>query len=120
MTSSLLPEPLSLILSAAALGQALLCASLLISGRASGGEHRRWLAAVFTAVALLTTGPVTAVIAAGKEIVKSGSITARSGNINGLRMLTLTRCCGEPNTALRVTSDPVPAVVGMAMYGADG
>jgi len=32
----------------------------------------------------------------------------------------LTRCSGESSTALRVTSAPVPAVVGMAMYGAAG
>ena len=35
--------------------------------------------------------------------------------MNGLRMLTLTRCRGDSSTALRVTSAPVPAVVGSAM-----
>ncbi len=78
MTSSLLPEPLSLILSAAALGQALLCASLLISGagRVSGSEHRRWLAAVFAALALLTTGPVTAAIAPALYPLAMGLVLA--------------------------------------------
>ena len=33
-------------------------------------------------------------------------------------MLTLTRCSGTLNTALRVTSAPVPAVVGIAICGA--
>ena len=35
--------------------------------------------------------------------------------MSGLRRLTLTRCSGEASTALRVTSEPVPAVVGIAM-----
>jgi hypothetical protein len=52
--------------------------------------------------------------------VSSGSISATRGNINGLRRLTFTRCSGEPNTALRVTSEPVPAVVGIATYGTAG
>ncbi len=38
----------------------------------------------------------------------------------GLRTLTLTRCSGEASTALRVTSLPVPAVVGMAITGSAG
>ena len=45
---------------------------------------------------------------------------ARRGSIQGLRRLTLTRCSGEASTALRVTSVPVPAVVGIATNGADG
>ena len=40
--------------------------------------------------------------------------------MNGLRMLTLTLWAGESRTALRVTSAPVPAVVGTAMQGTDG
>ena len=35
----------------------------------------------------------------------------------GLRRLTLTCCSRDSSTALRVTSDPVPAVVGMATNG---
>ena len=38
----------------------------------------------------------------------------------GLRRLALTPCVGEPRTALRVTSDPVPAVVGTQTHGSDG
>src|ERR1039457_3352347 len=40
--------------------------------------------------------------------------------MDGLRRLALTRCSGLARTALRVTSLPVPAVVGMAMQGAAG
>gem|GEM_PF-7011824 len=36
------------------------------------------------------------------------------------RKLTLIPCLGAMSTALRVTSAPVPAVVGMAMSGAAG
>ena len=43
---------------------------------------------------------------------------ATSGSMDTLRRLTLTRCAGEASTALRVTSAPVPAVVGMAIMGA--
>ena len=42
------------------------------------------------------------------------------GSISGLRRLTFTRCSGEASTALRVTSAPVPAVVGTAMTGRGG
>ena len=37
----------------------------------------------------------------------------------GLRRLAFTPCCGEASTALRVTSAPVPDVVGMAMHGSE-
>ena len=37
--------------------------------------------------------------------------------MSGLRKLALTPCCVAPSTALRVTSLPVPAVVGAAMNG---
>src|ERR1019366_7914145 len=47
-------------------------------------------------------------------------MTAIFGSMCGLRRLTLTRCSGEASTALRVTSEPVPAVVGIAIKGADG
>ena len=40
--------------------------------------------------------------------------------VEGLRRLAFTRCSGEDNTALRVTSEPVPAVVGIATKGAEG
>ena len=39
------------------------------------------------------------------------------GSMSALRRLTFTRCSGECSTALRVTSAPVPAVVGTAMKG---
>ena len=64
--------------------------------------------------------PVLAVRAGGRLRVNSGSTMAMRGSMNGLRRLTLRRCSGEARTALRVTSEPVPAVVGMAMNGADG
>ena len=35
-----------------------------------------------------------------------------------LRRLAFTRCPGDASTALRVTSEPVPAVVGTAIDGA--
>ena len=64
--------------------------------------------------------PVLAVTAGGKLWVSSGSTSARRGSIVGLRRLALMPCSGEASTALRVTSAPVPAVVGMAMQGNDG
>ena len=64
--------------------------------------------------------PVEAVIADGRPCVSSGSTRAIRGNIDGLRRLTLTAWAGEAITALRVTSAPVPAVVGMATQGAAG
>ena len=45
---------------------------------------------------------------------------AAAGSMRGLRRLALTRCSGEARTALRVTSEPVPAVVGTATNGSDG
>ena len=65
---------------------------------------------IYTAMAA-----VLAVAFGGSEWVRRGSTTATSGSIKGLRMLTLTRCRGESRTAFRVTSAPVPAVVGMAI-----
>ena len=58
--------------------------------------------------------------AGGNSSVNSGSTTARRGSINGLLRLTLTWCSREASTALRVTSDPVPAVVGTAIKGTEG
>ena len=45
---------------------------------------------------------------------------ARTGSMVSLRKLTLTPCASERSTALRVTSAPVPAVVGTAMHGMEG
>ena len=64
--------------------------------------------------------PVLAVIEGGSEYVSSESTTASRGSISGLRRLTLILCSGETRTALRVTSQPVPDVVGMQMHGAQG
>ena len=58
----------------------------------------------------------------GRQIVSEFRINHRHAceSSNGLRRLTFTLCSGDDSTALRVTSEPVPAVVGMAMNGADG
>ena len=66
------------------------------------------------------SSPVVAVTGGGAASVRSGSIMARRANISGLRILAFTLCAGKPSTALRVTSAPVPAVVGMAMNGNGG
>ena len=63
--------------------------------------------------------PVVAVSPGGRSYVSSGSITATVGSISGLRRLTFTLCSGDASTALRVTSAPVPAVVGSAAKGAE-
>ena len=63
--------------------------------------------------------PVDAVSAGGRSNVSSGSTSATPGSMCGLRRLALTPCVGEPRTALRVTSDPVPAVVGTQTHGSD-
>jgi len=57
------PDPLALILSAAALGQAVLCAALLIA-RTGQGQHRRWLALSFVCLGALALGPVSAALLA--------------------------------------------------------
>ena len=44
---------------------------------------------------------------------------ATRGSMDALRKLALTRCSVLASTALRVTSEPVPAVVGMAITGSD-
>ena len=62
--------------------------------------------------------PVAAVSAGGRFSVSSGSTTASRGSMDGLRRLAFTRCAGDDSTAFRVTSLPVPAVVGTAMKGA--
>src|SRR5579862_2447790 len=61
--------------------------------------------------------PVLAVTAGGSPYVNSGSSSATRGSISGLRMLAFTPCSVDPRTALRVTSLPVPAVVGTAING---
>nr|WP_276602970.1 hypothetical protein [Nannocystis pusilla] len=61
--------------------------------------------------------PQSAVTAGGSERVSAGSTIAARGSIFGLRRLTLTRCASAASTALRVTSEPVPAVVGTATKG---
>ena len=63
------------------------------------------------------SSPVLAVRCGGRSRVRSGSTMATFASIIALRRLALTPCSGEPRTALRVTSEPVPAVVGTAMKG---
>ena len=46
-------------------------------------------------------------------------MSATAGIIWALRRLTFTRSSSASMTALRVTSAPVPAVVGIAMNGAE-
>lgn len=58
---SIIPDPLALVLSAAALGQAVLCISLLLSN--SGPKpHQRWLSLILAALAALAAGPVSAAL----------------------------------------------------------
>ena len=66
------------------------------------------------------SSPVLAVTSGGSEYVSSGSTIATVGSIDGLRRLTFTRASSTMSTALRVTSAPVPAVVGMAIVGTEG
>ncbi len=61
-----------------------------------------------------------AVTCGGRPSVRSGSTNATRGIIVALRRLAFTPCSGDASTALRVTSDPVPAVVGIATTGHDG
>ncbi len=65
------------------------------------------------------SSPVLAVTAGGIEALNSGSTSATAGRSCMPRRLTFTPCSGERITALRVTSVPVPAVVGMAMHGTE-
>ena len=53
-----------------------------------------------------------------RRTARHGSISAMRGSNNSLRKLALNRFSGQPITALRVTSAPVPAVVGTAIQGA--
>lgn len=75
MTGSFIPDPLSLILSAAALGQALLCAMLLLLAP-KPAPHRYWLAAIFAALAALATGPVSAAMSAALYPLAMGLVLA--------------------------------------------
>jgi len=60
------------------------------------------------------SSPVLAVTSGGTPSVSSGSTSATAGSISGLRRLAFTPSCSASSTALRVTSAPVPAVVGTA------
>ena len=64
--------------------------------------------------------PVLAVMAGGRPSVSCGSTSATRGSKKALRKLTLMFCAGTDITALRVTSAPVPAVVGTAMQATAG
>jgi len=54
-------DPLAFLLSAAALGQAILCVVLLIT-RTGQDRHRRWLALSFMGLGVLALGPVSAAL----------------------------------------------------------
>ncbi len=58
--------------------------------------------------------PVAAVIDAGSSMVSSGSASTASASRWGEKMMRLTWVTSSEITALRPTSLPVPAVVGMA------
>ncbi len=58
--------------------------------------------------------PVAAVIDAGSSMVSSGSASTASASRCGEKMIRLTWVTSSEITALRPTSLPVPAVVGMA------
>jgi hypothetical protein len=62
--------------------------------------------------------PLAAMVGCGTPIRRSGSITATFGSMSGLRRLALTP--PPDSTELRVTSEPVPAVVGTATHGKPG
>ncbi len=66
------------------------------------------------------SSPLEATTAGGKPPSRSGSTAATQGSISGLRKLAFTRASGTVSTALRVTSEPVPAVVGAAKNGSGG
>ena len=98
------------------------------SERATRGNASRQIASVKGLAFAETYGsincvsasiPVDAVNAGGSASVSSGSTTASAGSISGLRRLTFWWLSGTVKTAFRVTSAPVPAVVGTAMNGRD-
>jgi hypothetical protein len=61
--------------------------------------------------------PVAAVSRGGRSTVSSGSQIATRGMRNGLKMTVLRPVSGSVATPERPTSDPVPAVVGIATSG---
>lgn len=61
MPLSIIPDPLALILSAAAFGQASLCAILLLS-RPALAPHSRWLSLIFICLGGLASGPISAAL----------------------------------------------------------
>ena len=63
------------------------------------------------------SSPVAAVSQAGMSRCSSGSMIATLGIRNGLKTATLTLRSVSTTTVDRPTSEPVPAVVGMAMRG---
>ncbi len=64
--------------------------------------------------------PANAVTPRGAPRVSSGSTIAVVGTRWGLEIPTFVSRSGSDTTATGVTSDPVPAVVGMATRGSDG
>ena len=62
--------------------------------------------------------PLAAIVVLGRPSSRSGSTTATFGSISGLLRLALTP--PPDSTELRVTSEPVPAVVGTATQGRPG
>ena len=62
--------------------------------------------------------PLVAMVGGGTPTSRSGSTTATFGSSSGLRRLALTPL--PESTELRVTSEPVPAVVGTATHGSPG
>ena len=66
------------------------------------------------------SSPLEATTAAGRRASRSGSTRATRASMSGLRRLALAPWAREVSTAFFVTSEPVPAVGGMATNGADG
>ena len=62
--------------------------------------------------------PVAAVIPGGRLSVSSGSEITMAGSIFGWKMIFLTPADSSMIADARPTSEPVPAVVGMATQGA--
>ncbi len=64
--------------------------------------------------------PVLAVTQGERPTASRGSTSTARGSRWTLRMLALIFRSGQASTALRVTSEPVPAVVGSAIIGTAG
>jgi len=100
----------------------MLCYAFLKSRGESARQHQKAIAHIASVIDWRRTNvrfnncvrasrPVLAVM--DEAIIGQLRINQRIfGSMKGLRKLTLTRCCGDARTALRVTSEPVPAVVG--------